>query len=488
MKRVAGYVRVSRVAGRTGDSFQSPDAQEESIRAHCKAHRLEVVDVVRELDESGGSMARPKLQRLIAEVEAGTLNGIVVARIDRFARTLVGGVHALGEIHAAGGFVQTVEGGIDTSSTSGAMGELQLNLLLTLAQWERATRAEGFELAKVRAVSRGVHIAGKVPVGYLRPSKGARLELDPAKARAVRDAFELRANGATFGAVSRMLDVRLPGGPSGGGVWNRNTVTRLLSNPVYTGEARQGEHRRGDAHLPIVSRGIFDTVQALGRRVEPAERSSEVRSLLAGICRCGACGYALDRNTVNRQYLVYRCRGRSASGVCEAPASAMVDAVDAFVEEAVLGRLAAYSVEQVAADEDLDELHARIAAARAKREPFEDPDYVQALGIAAATRALARTDEEIQALETELAGRVVAHDALPPQEVAGIWPTLTVAEKNTVIAAMVDSVLISRAPRGTPLSERIAIYWTGDDVPLARPSRGRGRGNSPEVEPAVAAA
>src|SRR5947207_402390 len=128
MRRVAGYVRVSRVAGRSGDSFQSPDAQEDAIRAHCKARRLRLVEVVRELDASGGTMKRAKLQALFRRIEAGELDGIVVARLDRFARTLLGGVETLEQIHAAGGFVQTVEGSIDTSSSGGAMGELQLNL------------------------------------------------------------------------------------------------------------------------------------------------------------------------------------------------------------------------------------------------------------------------------------------------------------------------------------------------------------------------
>jgi Recombinase zinc beta ribbon domain len=260
-------------------------------------------------------------------------------------------------------------------------------------------------------------------------------------------------------------------------------------NSVYTGEARQGDHHRPDAHLPIVSREVFETVQALSRREEPRNGRSEVKSLLAGVCRCGSCGYALDRNVVGGKYLVYSCRGRSAAGLCEAPASAMVDKVDALVEVAVLERLAAYKVERVATDDDLHALHGRIAAARAKREPFENPDYVQALGLPAAMRALARVDEEVEALESELASTVTASDApFDAQEVADIWPTLSVAERHQVISAMVNTVVISRAPRGTPLAERVGIYWTGDDVPLPKPSRGRGLGNGSEVEAAVAAA
>jgi DNA invertase Pin-like site-specific DNA recombinase len=493
MKSVTGYVRVSRVAGRSGDSFQSPDAQEDAIRAHCKARRLRVVDVVHELDASGGTMRRPKLQALIRRIEAGELDGIVVARLDRFARTLLGGVGALEEIHAAGGFVQTVEGGIDTSTSGGAMGELQLNLLLTLAQWERTTRAEGFEVAKQRAVSRGVHISGTVPVGYLRPRRGARLEVDAAKASAVRDAFELRATGATLSEVARQLDHTLPGGPSGSGAWNRGTVARLLGNRAYVGEARQGRHVQPQAHIAIVSETTFATVQALARHREPASRGNGARSLLAGLVVCGSCGYALDRNKVAKHYLVYRCRGHSATGDCTAPTSAMAHTLEHFVSEAAFERLEGFTIERVPVSNEVDEFHAQLATARSRRAPFEDPEYVAALGIEAATRALAKVDAEVAALEEELARAIDSTTAadLPipdPQQVRELWPGLTVDGQREVLAAMIDTVTVSRGvSRNVPLTDRVRILWKGEQARVERPSRGRRR-NGAEVEAGIAAA
>jgi DNA invertase Pin-like site-specific DNA recombinase len=481
VKRVAGYVRVSRVAGRNGDSFQSPDAQADAIHPHCKARRLKVIEVARELDQSGGTMQRPHLRRLIDDIKAGKLDGIIVHRLDRFARTLVGGIQTLEEIHAAGGFVQTVEGGIDTSETGGAMGELQLNLLLTLAQWERAVRAEGFEAAKARAVARGVHISGTVPVGYQRPEVGSRLELDPVKAPAIHDAFELRAGGAALGDVARFLNERLPGGPSGDGVWNRATVTRLLGNPVYVGEARQGVHRLPGAHPPIVTQEVFDTVAALKRRAEPSRNGRRIVSLLAGVVRCGSCGYAMDRNRVGGNYLVYRCAKRGARHVCEAPTSAMAPALESLVTGAVLDNLERLEARQVPVDVDVDQLHARLAAARLKRLPFEDADYVGLLGVAAAGRALAKVDDEIARLEDELAQAIgtqtVADEPrLPAVQVRELWPTLAIDEQREVILGAVEAVTVSRGTsRAVPLADRVVIYWTGDALPFVLPTPGRPR-------------
>lgn len=495
MKTVAGYVRVSRVAGREGASFQSPAAQEDAIRAHARARRLRLTEVVHELDVSGGTMKRPKLRRIVDAIERGELGGIVVWRIDRFARTLLGGLKTLEEIHEAGGFVQTVEGGIDTSAESGAMGQLQLNLLLTLAEWERGTKAEGLEAAKQRAVARGAYVA-PAPVGYVRLEKGAPLVLDPEKGDAVRAAFELRSTGAGYGDVVALLDRELPGGPSGRGAWNRGTVTRLLRNRAYLGEAAGANTRRPDAHPEIVSQEVFDTVGALARRGEGTGPGNGAKSLLAGLVRCGACGHALDRNKVGGRYIVYRCRGRSASGICEAPTSAMADKLEALVEEAVKERLAgptfAVQFEQ-ADDADVAEIHARLAAARAKREPFEDADFVAALGLEAAKRALARVDDEITVIEEELANALsrrgpIALGAIGPTTAAALLDELVdtydlddpvsralyVTQMRDVLGAFVDQVVVSRGKtRSVALASRVTIVWRGDGAPLARPSRGR---------------
>src|SRR5262249_34802267 len=116
----------------------------------------------------------------------------------------------------------------------------------------------------------------------------------------------------------------------------------------------------------------------------------------------------------------------------------------------------------------------RIARARKKREPFENPDYVAALGTDAALRALGKVDDEIAELEAELAAAIGTTTDVSPSEaqnVIDLWPTLSVDAQREVISAMVDSVFVSRGGRGAPLRDRVAIYWHGDKVPIERPFR-----------------
>jgi hypothetical protein len=135
------YVRVSDVRGRAGDSFISPRDQEERCRALAKARGYKVGDVFTDLDVSGGKMRRPEFDKAIARIDEGVSGGIIVAKLDRFARTLVGGLQTLEQINELGGAVIVADGEFDTAT---ATGELVLNMMLSLAQFElRRIRERG---------------------------------------------------------------------------------------------------------------------------------------------------------------------------------------------------------------------------------------------------------------------------------------------------------------------------------------------------------
>ena len=113
------YVRVSRVGGREGESYITEAVQEERCRALAKARGLALGQVFTDRDQSGGKMERPAFAKALARIERGESGGIIVARLDRFARTLLGGLQTLEEIREAGGVVLSAEGEFDTSTNTG---------------------------------------------------------------------------------------------------------------------------------------------------------------------------------------------------------------------------------------------------------------------------------------------------------------------------------------------------------------------------------
>src|SRR4051812_10024588 len=90
--KLDGYIRVSQVRGRGGDTFISPAVQRERIQAWASAFGHELLTIHEEFDESGARADRPKLLEAIDRVKAGESQGIVVAKLDRFARSLIDGL------------------------------------------------------------------------------------------------------------------------------------------------------------------------------------------------------------------------------------------------------------------------------------------------------------------------------------------------------------------------------------------------------------
>src|SRR4051794_22838631 len=198
------YVRVSDVRGRSGDSFISPKDQEERCRALAKARGYRTGEVFTDLDVSGGKMRRPQLDRAIARIEEGVSGGIIVAKLDRFARTLVAGLQTLERINDLGGAVIVADGEFDTST---ATGELVLNMMLSLAQFELRRIKETWASSKRHAVENGIHITRHVPPGYRR-GPDRKLEPHPKHAATLTEAFAMAARGETYSRIADHLTER----------------------------------------------------------------------------------------------------------------------------------------------------------------------------------------------------------------------------------------------------------------------------------------
>src|SRR6185437_3005542 len=97
-----GYIRVSRRAGREGESFIAPEVQRKKIADWAALHGVEIVRWWEELDQSGAKLARPIFQEALGRCERGETGGIVVARLDRFARSAVDALESIKRLNQAG--------------------------------------------------------------------------------------------------------------------------------------------------------------------------------------------------------------------------------------------------------------------------------------------------------------------------------------------------------------------------------------------------
>jgi DNA invertase Pin-like site-specific DNA recombinase len=202
--KVVGYTRVSHVGGRgkASGSFLSPELQRGKIASVASREGLDVVEILEELDASGGDRSRPLWNEAIAMVERGDVGGIVVWNLSRFSRSVKDALTALERIEKAGGrlYSATEQLGDDPA------GRMLRNILLAVAENERERAREGFRAATLSALDRGIFVGGTIPVGYRRNAE-RQLEVNPDKAPIVQGLFARRAQGMSW--------ARRPGHSSG---------------------------------------------------------------------------------------------------------------------------------------------------------------------------------------------------------------------------------------------------------------------------------
>jgi DNA invertase Pin-like site-specific DNA recombinase len=184
-----------------------------------------MVEVIVDAGESAKSLKRPGLQRVLAMLKRGEANGLVVAKLDRLSRS-VGDWNDLidgffGE--RAGKSLMSVADSIDTRT---AAGRLVLNVLMSVAQWEREAIGERTRDAMAHKKSRGERV-GQIPFGYTT-ADGVNLTENATEQEAIRMVEELREQGLSCRAIaSEMSSQGIQ--TKGNGRWHETTVRRVLA-------------------------------------------------------------------------------------------------------------------------------------------------------------------------------------------------------------------------------------------------------------------
>jgi len=251
--------------------FNSLDAQRESCEAFIRSQMQEgwrlLADRYDDGGMSGGSLDRPELRRLVTAIQAGTVDTVVVYKVDRLTRSLTdfAKLVELFDRHSVS-FVSVTQ----AFNTTNSMGRLTLNVLLSFAQFEREVIAERVRDKVAASKRKGLWMGGSVPLGYINKDKRLVVVLEDAER--VRWIFRSYLEAGSIGRLLRKMDNeqvrtkrRNPGdGRAAGGCrFGPGTLGYLLRNRCYVGEiSHKGQIHSGD-HEPIVERELFDAVQAL---------------------------------------------------------------------------------------------------------------------------------------------------------------------------------------------------------------------------------
>jgi DNA invertase Pin-like site-specific DNA recombinase len=410
--RCAVYTRKSTDEGLDRE-FNTLDAQRDACEAYVASQRAEGWLLIRDRYDDGGftgaTLDRPALRRLLADIEQGRVDVIVVYKIDRLSRSLMDFAKLVETMEAHGvTFVSITQ----SFSTTTSMGRLTLNILLSFAQFEREVIGERIRDKFAASRARGMWMGGKVPLGYDVVAR--KLIVNEDEAPRVRRVFEIFAE--TGSGIETAGRIRADGATSKSGrPLDKGDVYKLLNNRTYVGEAtHKGQVYPGE-HQAIVSRELWDQAHAV-LQTSPNSRANRNRvqtpALLKGLI-FGVDGRALSPTHTRKKGRLYRyyVAQRVLKG-------------DAAGDDTILRRVSAAEIEAAVVDQ--------------VRVLLRQPEIVVGTWLAARTEAPDLTEGETQG----------ALHRLEP-----LWEQLFPGEQARIVRSLVERVVVG--PAGADIQLRI---------------------------------
>jgi DNA invertase Pin-like site-specific DNA recombinase len=287
------YTRKSTEEG-LDQTFNSLQAQREACEAYVASQRHEGWQLLpARYDDggfSGGSMDRPALKKLLAEVITGRVNIVLVYKVDRLTRSLADFAKIIEIFDSHGASFVSVTQQFNTTSS---MGRLTLNVLLSFAQFEREVGAERTRDKIAASKKKGMWMGGFVPLGYDLESR--KLIVNPEEATVVQEIFRQYIR---LGGVSQLREYlqehqiysklrrRASGEVTGGNPYSRGALYQILKNRLYIGEIEHHGNIYPGQHDGIIDQETWDKTTALLREHNRGQRRQGMpptSSLLAGI-------------------------------------------------------------------------------------------------------------------------------------------------------------------------------------------------------------
>lgn len=220
--RAVAYLRVS--TDKQADRGVSLDAQRAKVEAYAALYDLDLVAVEVDAGASAKTLDRPALARALRSLRAGEADALLVVKLDRLTRSVRDLGALVDRCQREGWALLSVSEQIDTRT---AAGRLVLNVLASVAQWEREAIGERTAAAMAHLRAEGRYTGGEAPYGYRLDADGRTLLPHPGEASTIRAARDLRASGLSLRAVGAALEARGLA-PRSGGRWHAKTVRALL--------------------------------------------------------------------------------------------------------------------------------------------------------------------------------------------------------------------------------------------------------------------
>jgi site-specific DNA recombinase len=441
--RCAIYTRKSTEEG-LDKEFNTLDAQRESAEAFIasqKSHGWKLVQT--RYDDggfSGGNTERPALKRLMADIEAGLIDCVVVYKVDRMSRSLLDFVQMLQSFERKQvAFVSVTQ----AFNTTTSMGRLTLNILLSFAQFEREIISERIRDKCAASRRKGKWTGGRPMLGYDVAPEGRKLLVNEGEVAQVRRLFaaylKLRSLSLLVSHARQQnwrnkTWINRKGDRIGGSFFTKSQLGDLLHNPIYIGQVVYKDERHAGEHPAIIDEKTFTAVQQVlleQDRTGGAIHRIKHHALLRGLLRCGPCGCGMTHSYRSvrggtRAYRHYVCQNRNTgnSAACPTP---WLPAEE--IERLVVDQIADIGRDDALAMEVLTEMRSQ-GEAEAK----------------AAAERCSTAEAAVVSLDRSLRQAVSGKKAIDPAQLADLNERLRQAESEAAQARAQREALAAAVP------------------------------------------
>lgn len=478
--RCAIYTRKSHEEG-LDQEFNSLDSQRDSAENFIASQQAEGwVALPTRYDDggfSGGNLERPAMKRLLADIEAGEVDCVVVYKVDRLSRSLLDFSRIMGTFDEQNvSFVSVTQ----HFNTTHSMGRLTLNILLSFAQFEREIIGERIR-DKIAGQRRRGKWAGGIPVlGYDvdRTERSPKLVINQDEAVRVRRIFAMYLEAGSMLPVVEECErrgwankvwVTRGGKTRGGRPFDKSAIHTMLTNPIFAGRIKHKDQTFNGEHDAIIEKSVFDEVQRLlktNSRGRGRANTNKYEALLRGLLVCPKCNLAMVHNIARRKsrlYRYYTCQTAIKRGYKKCPfpslpagemENAVVDHIRCIASDAALRR-EVLDQSKTQSESELHELSGRERMLTSQLTQYhEELERIAAKANTSSktTDRLATLHEQIAATERTLATVRSEVEGLRDQQFNehdinaafgdfdNVWNALLVQEKTQVLNLLIERV------------------------------------------------
>jgi site-specific DNA recombinase len=316
-RKCALYVRVS--TANQADEGESLDEQVEKLKNYCAYKGWESIVIYREEGFSGKDTKRPEFQRLMADVHKGKINTVIVKKVDRLSRSIIDFENIYKIFDEKDVDLISLQENFDTST---AIGRAVIRIVLVFAQMEREQTSERTIDVMAYRAKQGMFNGGYPRLGYDIDYENKCLVVNESEALIAKEIFDQYLQKGSLSETAIALNAKgyrlkawtaRTGRTMGGEKFAKNSLNRILRDPVYVGKVRYKDEVYPGMHPGIIEEHIFDSVQVMldsNNMTRTGYRQDDNSFLLKGLTYCAVCHSAMTPSfslSKGKKYHYYRC-------------------------------------------------------------------------------------------------------------------------------------------------------------------------------------